>query len=132
MGWGMIIFDNRMMRREDHLAVVKEYGGICEELRAAIYGGQEQIASLQAKLAEKEEMIAYNQGCYDDAIGEYRLEEQDLRRAIAQKDARIKELEQREKLAARFAGRTTTIRSADSDLMAENDAVQVTEQKVGV
>jgi hypothetical protein len=54
-GGGMIIFDNRMMRREDHLAVVKEYGGICEELRAAIYGGQEQIASLQAKLAEKEE-----------------------------------------------------------------------------
>jgi transcriptional regulator with XRE-family HTH domain len=34
-----------------------------------------------------------------------------------------REISQREKLAARFAGRTTTIRSADSDLMEENDAV---------
>ena len=43
-------------------------------------------------IAEKDEQIAYNQGCYDDASGEWRLEEQDLRKMIAEKDARIKEL----------------------------------------
>ena len=35
----------------------------------------------------------------------------------------LHEISQREKLSARFAGRTTTIRSADSDLIEENDAV---------
>jgi hypothetical protein len=44
-------------------------------------------------LAEKDREIAYNQGCYDDAVGEYCLEEQDLRKQIAALQATIAEKE---------------------------------------
>jgi hypothetical protein len=47
---------------------------------------------LLAALAEKDREIAYNQGCYDDAVGEHCLEEQDLRKQIAALTARIRNL----------------------------------------
>jgi hypothetical protein len=37
----------------------------------------------QAKVKNLEAELIHNEGCYVDAIGEYRLEEQDLRKKVA-------------------------------------------------
>jgi chromosome segregation ATPase len=78
--WGMSEQDDGdYVLYTDHLAEVEQWKRI--------------IVTHVDVIAEKNEMIAYNQGCYDDAIGEYRLEEQDLRRTIAKRDVRIGHLE---------------------------------------
>jgi len=87
----------------DHLAEVEQWQRIIVTHVDVIAEKDEQIGEqirlakllhddLRGVIAEKDKQIAYNQGCYDDASGEWRLEEQDLRKMLADKEAHIKEL----------------------------------------
>jgi hypothetical protein len=61
--------DGIFVLKTDHLAEVEQW---------------KRVVVLQLDvIAEKEREIAYNQRCYNDAVGEYHLEEQDLRKQIA-------------------------------------------------
>lgn len=58
--------DGDFVLYSDHLAEIAEYGCICAELGAAIYGGQEKIAKKDEEIAALNGMIEMKQ---DDWLG---------------------------------------------------------------
>jgi len=55
------------------------------KIKAYITAEEEKVAKLEAELI-------HNEGCYVDAIGAYRLEEQDLRKKVIQLESWLKYL----------------------------------------